>query len=1369
MSDPPSRGSIEKPRDFAERLEELDEHLAGHVSGNAEAIAKETESAEVDSRLAGVRDILERINRIRKREADTDPQNPKENETSVAQFRTFHSANPETTSNPKIVGQQVGPYAIEEVIARGGMGVVFRAHDSNLGRTVALKMMLSGPFAFEEEKLRFQAEAEAAARLDHPGIVPIYGVGEHHGAPYFAMGLVEGGSLSERIRREPIDPFTAAELTVQIAHAVEYAHQNGIVHRDIKPANVLLDRNDRPRITDFGLARRSDHVSDLTGTHQVLGTPGYMAPEQATGTARSAGPLADVYSIGATLYCMITARPPFHASNASETLTRMLEKEPIAPNELNPSVPMDLNTICLKCLQKDATRRYQSADELADDLQRFLQRVPIIARPIGVFERIGKWSRRHPLVAWLSIAIAASLLALIIGGAWYQSRLNRTLEELAGSRTETVNHLYRSLTNEADFLTKVRPLGYGPRVTRLIAEANQLDSDQKDIRQLRQLAVSGLGFLGAREPIDFPDVDEMIRSANVDHESSQLIVGLQNGDVASFDLKSGMQNQRLKVADGPVVRIEAEYGKGRKTLRVTAELGRQVAGVSLDSQGQMELQSVIEPKVPDDFVGIEVTPDGRYLIGVQTKTEELSRIQHWVSPTSLAVADNVRDGRRSLSSDSQLFFSITAVADQAEPVRALSALATPRFDLNEHYLVAGHSWLDDPGTDDSVIVCNHHTGEVEREINTTCGALLNVRISPRGYFVAVGSQDGFELFQRNSGERIARDDSLGACTIQSFIGDDGDILVRTEREMLWFSPGHREPLARFEIAEQQEILQSPADGRFLVWTGTRTPRIVDLRGSDRVRMQAHSKTTKSVSFSRDGRLLISSTRYYGGNPSKVWDVQSGRLLFEFVGAESVFSPNGRWIASWSFGELKLWDVATGLQVASTRFDPFPASIHFSPQSDRIVIASRFPGQFGVWAIESPSASESKIDSVTPKAGLKKVLSDTKASAPVAFNPSGDRLAYACGSQIQVYDLIGNKLLVTIDPQGDVKVDSIGFRNDDELLVVTQMLQLWDLKTGTRRWISRNRYQPPLLFSRDRSHLMCRRQLLNASDFSEIFELPAWLGSVASAAWSDDGRRIAFGMDRGDVTVWDLANVQATLRSQHLSWDTLKFSDADRDPAISQMVTIGTRHAGEFAPRQWNQRYDNLITQANRHAERDWIIRETSWLAAHLDGIASRPFFEMTSTEAETCNRLRRVYNLARLLEKKKEYAAERDLLISARRAFEQIDSPSTETIRVASQIFHTLGDLHNFHLSEKQPCLPAYADEEQLLLQLREDSRAKSTLVSARFWLNRNWALAHHREGDQTEANRRMRIAIKVAEEFPDSTVDSRLVDEAKSFLNQWK
>ena len=294
---------------------------------------------------------------------------------------------------------QIPGYRLEAILGTGGMGIVYQAWHLHLNRPVALKMLLAGAHAPPADRERFQREAEAVAALQHSNIVQIYDVDEVDDRPYFTMELVEAGSLADRIRGIPQPARQSAVLVSMLADAIHVAHQAGIVHRDLKPGNILLTADDTPKITDFGLARWLDGSTGLTLSGALVGTPSYMAPEQARGDKGAIGPASDVYALGAILYELLTGRPPFRSDTASATLHQVANEEPVPPRRLNPRVPRDLQTICLKCLRKEPHRRYASAQALAEDLRRFERGEPIQARPVGPVERTVRWVRRRPALA----------------------------------------------------------------------------------------------------------------------------------------------------------------------------------------------------------------------------------------------------------------------------------------------------------------------------------------------------------------------------------------------------------------------------------------------------------------------------------------------------------------------------------------------------------------------------------------------------------------------------------------------------------------------------------------------------------------------------------------------------------------------------------------------------------------------------------------------------------------------------------------------------------------------------------------------------------------------------------------------------------
>jgi len=351
--------------------------------------------------------------------------------------------------NLETVLHSFGDYELLEEIARGGMGVVYKARQKSLGRLVAVKLILAGQFVGKQIAQRFKSEAIAAAVLQHPNIVAVHEVGVHEGQHFFSMDYVEGQNLAERVAQRPLPPREAARYVKLIAEAIHYAHGQGILHRDLKPSNVLIDAaTDQPRVTDFGLAKRLDGESSLTVTGQVLGSPHFMPPEQAGRGWGKVGRASDVFGLGGILYFLLTARAPFQGETIETTIQQVLHAEPVSPRLLNATVPLDLETICLKCLEKEPSRRYQMAGEVVEELERFLRDEPILARPLSRVERTWRWCRRKPAVAALAAATILLLLAVAIGSpiAAWRIAAARDAERLERQRAQgNANELVKSL------------------------------------------------------------------------------------------------------------------------------------------------------------------------------------------------------------------------------------------------------------------------------------------------------------------------------------------------------------------------------------------------------------------------------------------------------------------------------------------------------------------------------------------------------------------------------------------------------------------------------------------------------------------------------------------------------------------------------------------------------------------------------------------------------------------------------------------------------------------------------------------------------------------------------------------------------------
>ena len=489
----------------------------------------------------------------------------RDNDEDISACETPISVN-STDTNPH--GGQIGPtpvvpgFEILSLLDRGGMAVVYTARQLNLNRVVALKVIRGGEHASPKELDRFRAEVEAVASLRHPNVVQVYEAGQWNGMPYCAMELVSGGSLARKLGGLPLHADAAARLTSKVARALQVAHEAGIVHRDLKPANVLLEPTHRldgielsmekrsrqrfePKIADFGLAKRRGDSTFQTATGELLGTPSYMAPEQAIGSHAAIGPHTDVYALGILLYEMLTGRPPFLATTSLETLRQVVREEPVSPRRLQPDAPRDLETICLKCLEKNPTRRYPSAALLADDIERFLAGHPIVARRAGTIERAAKWSRRNP--AWaVAISVAAvAALGILAATARHNRLLLAEVTRANASSAEAKRQRSQTLANFNK--TQETLLGI---LTRLWQES-QLgdDATQKKLRE--NLLQTMLQYYDG-VPTDESESDPDSRLTNC---ARQLSCGprppLSRGICGSRSAVSPRTANVRKVGDGP--------------------------------------------------------------------------------------------------------------------------------------------------------------------------------------------------------------------------------------------------------------------------------------------------------------------------------------------------------------------------------------------------------------------------------------------------------------------------------------------------------------------------------------------------------------------------------------------------------------------------------------------------------------------------------------------------------------------------------------------------------------------------------------------------------------------------------------------------
>ena len=453
-------------------------------------------------------------------------------------------------------------YEVDARLGVGGMGVVFRARHLRLNRVVALKMTLAGAHAGTHERERFQREAEAVAALRHPNVVQVHDVGDSAGRPYFTMEFVEGGSLNQKLAGTPLPAQEAATLVATLAGAVHAAHRSGIVHRDLKPANVLLTADGVPKISDFGLARRLGGEAGLTRTGTAVGTPSYMAPEQARGTADAAGPPADIYALGAILYELLTGRPPFRAETGAETVHQLLTQDPVPPSRLNGKVPRDLETICLKCLHKEPRLRYATAAAIADDLDRFLRGDAIMARPEGLLARLARRVRRRPALSAAIAATALSTITLVGGGVWTLSEREANRRAVEAEEATLERAADADLKEMAEYLQKSSWLDAKTTLERVrgrlgnrgSAELHRrLDRSDRELTLGLELdAISLRGSFRTEGVIDFPQADKDYEAAFREfgqvYEDPEIVAGRIASSTIEKALVEALDHWALRVS-----------------------------------------------------------------------------------------------------------------------------------------------------------------------------------------------------------------------------------------------------------------------------------------------------------------------------------------------------------------------------------------------------------------------------------------------------------------------------------------------------------------------------------------------------------------------------------------------------------------------------------------------------------------------------------------------------------------------------------------------------------------------------------------------------------------------------------------------------
>jgi eukaryotic-like serine/threonine-protein kinase len=1039
----------------------------------------------------------------------------------------------------------VAGYEVLGEVGRGGMGIVYRARQLGLNRLVALKMILAGRHAGAKDLARFRQEAEAAARLHHPNIVQIFDVGEAEGCPYFALELVEGGSLVRRLRGDPQPVQPAARLVETLAVAIHYAHRQGIVHRDLKPANVLLSfsrlrlsdssadgteplsrkRLDEvvPKITDFGLAKRLDEPGPGTHTGEVVGTPSYMAPEQAGDRGKPVGPAADVYALGAILYELLTGRPPFKAATPLDTVLQVLHEEPVPPRRLQPGVPRDLETICLKCLEKEPARRYGSAEALADDLRRFRHGAPTRARPVGRRERLWKWARRRPVTAGLVVGLVLITLLGFAGVTWQWQEARQARDTALVERGEAQAQR---------------------------AAADKARQRARDTLYYSRIAQSQLQW----RVNDFTSAERTLARCVTPGQADRCgwewhyLNGLYHADLLT--LGHGPGGEGGGVAFRP----------GGKQLAVVLGGSRPGEG---GRPGEVQVWDVDSGKLPhalDVPAGLHrlaYSPDGTRLALAGTDGSLLV----WDADTCAELLRRSHGG------------PVAAVAFSPDGRRLATA-----------------------GWDKVVKVWGAAGGEEPRALRGHTGKVYSVAFSPDGKLLASGSEDStIKLWDAETGRELTALSKHKSAVYGVAFSPDGKLLA---------TAGSNGNLKIWEVATRQ-VIQSltgntgavlsiafSPDGRYLAFCGSdSTVRAWDVEsGTFRVIYRGHTTPVECVGFSPGGTRLVSCSPQQG--VVKVWDFTRHPEYATVARARKdvealAFAAGGR-VVSLAGGGLQTWDAASGLLLEERALPVCedllsPAVLaSFAPGGTRVAARAREdPRVVKAWDVGSGAEAVTFRGHRLPVCCVR-CSPDGRLLATCGCGPKGAGKVHevkvwdaAAGAPLFAREGEGRHLSVAFGPDGRL----LALGGEDGVLTVLD----WAAGEALLRADAHKGGVTALTFSADGDWLASGGAtdrtvkvwgLSGAPKPAHTLPAPS---PVCDLAYSPDGKRLA-GTSRDVVRLWDPERDQEVLT---LRGAPQRFWDPPFNPRVA-FSPDGTR----LAASNWNESISVWAAEAQTEGGRD---------------------------------------------------------------------------------------------------------------------------------------------------------------------------------------
>lgn len=1038
-----------------------------------------------------------------------------------------------------------GNYDLLEELGHGGMGVVYKARQRSLHRIVALKMLLGGQFAGKVALARFRAEAELAAQLQHPNIVAIHEIGEQDGLPYFTMDFVPGRSLADLVRDHPLPARSAAAYVQTIATAIHYAHEQGVLHRDLKPSNILIDAFDQPRITDFGLAKRlTGSTSDLTVSGQTLGSPNFMPPEQAAGKHKTSGPTSDIYGLGAILYYLITARPPFMAENVSAAVRQVLENEPVSPRVLNPSVPRDLETLCLKCLQKEAKQRYASAQEVADELGRFLRGEPIQARPVSSVTHAWRWCRRKPVLATLALLVmtlaaisTTTALRMTVAQKGQEREQYRSNIQLADAHIREGN-IDQALESLLQCPPHLRHWEWGYLVGECHREVLALDQARDPLTNaLFQLQPPEwkCGFspdgrrVGTIHPSGIVQVWELpsgqpvwsLRSTN---EIEAGIVWLP--DWSGVVLARSNTVEIVPVA-GTAPRLEFK-GHTHHIRRLAVSLdGKRVAALAADDTVRIwDSTSATQLAVFPVIAGgqrLFFTGDGRLVVAAKEEAvgynpdtgQALLRMTGGAGNTVAVLPDaeaerfvTVSMGNRFLGYRFQLWTTNGLVRDLGEvPQRWFQATAFSRD--RRSFCTSGN---------ESSSIRDSQTGEVIMIVPTRVD---NGTFSPDGERLATrGGTSVIQIWDLANGRELMKLKGHRESVHDLAFSPDGRLLASVSKDgsvKVWSARPGRDS---FEQRGLPWGLSHTSDGRRLAYAYL--PDSIVIRDTQSGRLIANlrrlNRVIGTVAFRPDGRQLATGD---GFGETAIWEVETGRLLRVLRGHQHfidrvLYTRDGRRLITGSYdGTVRIWDPDSGQQLRVLAQVPkLVEALDLSPDGRHIVVADNDVAR--IWNMETGQREH-----------------DLRGSAAYVictlFTPDGTRVVTTSDDRtLRLWDVRSGRLLAAWRLRGNCF--AAAFSPDGQRMVLRVSLsgiyatdaptvELWDVQTG--------------------------RQILAFRGFIE-------LGGIAG--FSPDGRRL--------VTDWWDAKVR--------QWEAFPWTEAEYAGSTTQPLRERMRL---YANQYWRERLE----------------------------------------------------------------------------------------------------------------------------------------------------------------------------------------------------